>query len=97
MIPQILRILSEVKLLRTEGLEMSGAEYKEMIITDICRCKVQTNITVALALMFRCVLFRYFLHKYTLTYLDNLYLYNAQILIFEYLLNLIMNVIEECN
>lgn len=46
-------MVSEIKVIITEGLEMTGAEYKEMIITDICRSKVQTNITVPLALMFR--------------------------------------------
>jgi len=51
--PHILKIVSEIKLIRTEEFEMSGADYKEMIITDICRFKVQPNISVALALMFR--------------------------------------------
>lgn len=51
--PHILKIVSEIKLIRTEEFEMSGADYKEMIITDICRSKVQPNISVALALMFR--------------------------------------------
>jgi len=51
--PHILKIVSEIKLIRTEELEMTGADYKEMIITDICRFKVQPNISVALALMFR--------------------------------------------
>lgn len=51
--PQILKMISEIKVVRTEGLEITGTEFKEMIITDICRFKVQTNITVALALMFR--------------------------------------------
>jgi len=56
--PHILKIVSEIKLIRTEELEMTGADYKEMIITDICRFKVQPNISVALALMFRYFLFR---------------------------------------
>jgi len=51
--PHILKIVSEIKLIRTEELEMTGADYKEMIITDICRFKVQPNISVALAVMFR--------------------------------------------
>lgn len=46
-------MVSEIKLINTEGLEMTGAEYKELIITDICRYKVETGITVHLALMFR--------------------------------------------
>ncbi|VVC36857.1 Hypothetical protein CINCED_3A015403 [Cinara cedri] len=53
LLPQIFKIISEIKVLTADGLEMTGAEYQEMIITDICRCKVQTNITVPLALMFR--------------------------------------------
>ncbi|XP_050438236.1 Fanconi anemia group I protein-like [Adelges cooleyi] len=53
LIPQILKILSEVKTLRTEGLELTGAEYKEMIIKDICRYRVELNSIVPLALMFR--------------------------------------------
>jgi len=46
-------MVSEIKIILTEGLEMSGSEYKEMIITDICRHKVKSNIIVPLALMFR--------------------------------------------
>uniref|UniRef100_A0A2H8TUM8 Fanconi anemia group I n=1 Tax=Melanaphis sacchari TaxID=742174 RepID=A0A2H8TUM8_9HEMI len=53
LLPHILKIVSEIKLIRTEEIEMTGADYKEMIITDICRFKVQPNISVALALMFR--------------------------------------------
>jgi len=53
LIPQILKIVSEIKTISTEGLEMSGADYKEMIISDICRFKAQSNIIVPLALMFR--------------------------------------------
>lgn len=53
LLPQIFKIVSEIKVLTADGLEMTGAEYQEMIITDICRCKVQLNITVPLALMFR--------------------------------------------
>lgn len=53
LIPQIFKIVSEIKLLTADGIQMTGAEYKELIITDICRRKVQSNITVSLALMFR--------------------------------------------
>lgn len=64
--PQILKMISEVKVVRTEGLEMTGIEYKEMIITDICRFKVQTNIIVPLALMFRYFIVQLFIHMSTL-------------------------------
>lgn len=65
--PQILKMISEVKVVRTEGLEMTGIEYKEMIITDICRFKVQTNIIVPLALMFRYLfIVQLFIHMPTL-------------------------------
>jgi len=66
--PHILKIVSEIKLIRTEEFEMSGGDYKEMIITDICRFKVQPNISVALALMFRYFsLWLHFTHKYIIS------------------------------
>lgn len=40
-------------MLTVDGIEMTGLVYKENIITDICHYKVQTNIVVALAAMFR--------------------------------------------
>lgn len=46
-------MVSEVHVLTADGLEMTGSDYKEMIITDICRYNVQTNIAIAIALMFR--------------------------------------------
>ncbi|XP_050532964.1 Fanconi anemia group I protein-like isoform X2 [Daktulosphaira vitifoliae] len=51
--PQILKIISEEKSLKIESLELSGADYKEMIIKDICHFKVESDIIVPLALMFR--------------------------------------------
>lgn len=53
LIPQILKMVSEIKTLSTEEIEMSGADYKEMIITDMCRSKVQSKIAIPLALMYR--------------------------------------------
>ncbi|KAF0765834.1 Fanconi anemia group I protein, partial [Aphis craccivora] len=47
----ILKIVSEIKLIRSKEFEMSGADYKEMIITKICCSKVQPNISVALSLI----------------------------------------------
>lgn len=46
-------MISEIKVLTVGGLEMTGAEYKEMIIIDICRNKIQTNVTVPVAFMLR--------------------------------------------
>ncbi|XP_050526595.1 Fanconi anemia group I protein-like isoform X2 [Daktulosphaira vitifoliae] len=53
LMPQMLKIISEENTVRTEGIELSGVDFKEKIIKDICCSKVDVDIILPLALMFR--------------------------------------------
>lgn len=53
LISRFLKMISEIKVLTVEYLEITGVKHKEIIITDIYHRKIQTNITVPVAFILR--------------------------------------------